>query len=308
MKNVVVIGAGKIGATVAGLLASTGDYQVTLADRSAEVLASLDRDERIRTVAADVEDSSKLVDLLNGQFAVLNAAPFHLTTRIARGGSRGADALSRFDRGRGEHAPREGARGRCQHRLHPAMRARARLRVHRGLRHGEALRGARQRQAAGRGAAAISLQRAQLQPDLEHGWRHQRILRALRSDRERRAPRGAAAGGEGGVFARRRHLRSVQHLGRARDALRHSRRQGPQSQLPHHPLSGPCRDHARAAQRSAPARPPRCAQGHPGARGADDAAGCGDHLRHRQRPQRVADWSRKPTPTRSTAATWTAGR
>ena len=42
MKNVVVIGAGKIGATVAGLLASTGDYQVTLADRSPEVLDSLD--------------------------------------------------------------------------------------------------------------------------------------------------------------------------------------------------------------------------------------------------------------------------
>jgi saccharopine dehydrogenase-like NADP-dependent oxidoreductase len=34
-------------------------------------------------VVADVEDSSKLVDLLNGQFAVLNAAPFHLTTIIA---------------------------------------------------------------------------------------------------------------------------------------------------------------------------------------------------------------------------------
>ena len=34
MQDVVVIGAGKIGATVAGLLASTGRYQVTLADRS----------------------------------------------------------------------------------------------------------------------------------------------------------------------------------------------------------------------------------------------------------------------------------
>jgi saccharopine dehydrogenase-like NADP-dependent oxidoreductase len=45
MKDVVVIGAGKIGATVAGLLVSTGDYQVTLADRSPEVLGSLDRDE-----------------------------------------------------------------------------------------------------------------------------------------------------------------------------------------------------------------------------------------------------------------------
>ena len=34
MKGVVVIGAGKIGATVAGLLASTGDYQVTLSKAS----------------------------------------------------------------------------------------------------------------------------------------------------------------------------------------------------------------------------------------------------------------------------------
>jgi saccharopine dehydrogenase-like NADP-dependent oxidoreductase len=83
MKDVVVIGAGKIGATIAGLLASTGDYQITLADRSPEVLGRLDRDERIRTVSADVEDSPKLVHLLNGRFAVLNAAPFHLTTIIA---------------------------------------------------------------------------------------------------------------------------------------------------------------------------------------------------------------------------------
>src|SRR5580704_6092042 len=54
MKDVVVIGAGKIGATVAGLLTPTGDYQVTLADRSPEVLGNLDRGERIRIVAADV--------------------------------------------------------------------------------------------------------------------------------------------------------------------------------------------------------------------------------------------------------------
>jgi saccharopine dehydrogenase-like NADP-dependent oxidoreductase len=78
-----VIGAGKIGATVAGLLASTGDYQVTLADRSPEVIGNLDRDERIRIMAADAEDSLKLVDLLNGQFAVLNAAPLSLTKHIA---------------------------------------------------------------------------------------------------------------------------------------------------------------------------------------------------------------------------------
>jgi saccharopine dehydrogenase-like NADP-dependent oxidoreductase len=83
MKDVVVIGAGKIGATVAGLLAATGDYRVSLVDRSLEALDRLDRDERIRVAVADVQDSAKLIDLLNGQFAVLNAAPFHLTTLIA---------------------------------------------------------------------------------------------------------------------------------------------------------------------------------------------------------------------------------
>lgn len=83
MKDVVVIGAGKIGATVAGLLATTEDYQVTLADRSADVLDRLDANNRLRTVVVDVEDSSNLINLLNGQFAVLNAGPFYLTTGIA---------------------------------------------------------------------------------------------------------------------------------------------------------------------------------------------------------------------------------
>ena len=83
MRDVVVIGAGKIGATAAGLLASTSDYQVTLADRSPDVLGRLDRNDRIRAVPADVDDGSKLIDLLNGQFAVLNAGPFYLTTGIA---------------------------------------------------------------------------------------------------------------------------------------------------------------------------------------------------------------------------------
>jgi saccharopine dehydrogenase-like NADP-dependent oxidoreductase len=83
MKDIVVIGAGKIGGATAELLASTQDYQVTLADRSAEVFDRMELDRRVRTVALDAEDSSRLLDLLNGSFAVLNAAPFHLTTRIA---------------------------------------------------------------------------------------------------------------------------------------------------------------------------------------------------------------------------------
>ena len=63
MKDIVMIGAGKIGAIVAGLLASTGDYKVTLADRSPEVLGNLDRDERGRSLHdRPVHVSAKLED------------------------------------------------------------------------------------------------------------------------------------------------------------------------------------------------------------------------------------------------------
>jgi saccharopine dehydrogenase-like NADP-dependent oxidoreductase len=83
MKEIVVIGAGKVGSTVARLLAPTGDYRVTLADLSPEILDRFGRDERIRAVTVDVVDSSELVTLLNRTYAVVNAAPFHLTTQIA---------------------------------------------------------------------------------------------------------------------------------------------------------------------------------------------------------------------------------
>ena len=83
MRDVLVIGAGKIGATVAGLLASSGGYQVTLADRSSEVLDRIAPAEGIRTVRLDVEDAGALLQLLNAHFAAINATPFHLTLPIA---------------------------------------------------------------------------------------------------------------------------------------------------------------------------------------------------------------------------------
>src|SRR4051812_28761831 len=82
MQNVVVIGAGKIGTTVAGLLADAG-YRVTLTDRSQAMLDRVERHDRIRCVPLNVENSADLLQLLNDHFAVVNAAPFHLTLRIA---------------------------------------------------------------------------------------------------------------------------------------------------------------------------------------------------------------------------------
>lgn len=43
MKEIVVVGAGKIGATIADLLASTGEYAVTVVDRSQAQLDALNQ-------------------------------------------------------------------------------------------------------------------------------------------------------------------------------------------------------------------------------------------------------------------------
>lgn len=83
MKEIVIIGAGKIGSTIARLLAHSGDYRVTVADRSAEQLAAIEPHKAVSTNAVDIADKAALVSLLKGKFAVLSAAPYHLTVAIA---------------------------------------------------------------------------------------------------------------------------------------------------------------------------------------------------------------------------------
>lgn len=81
MKHIVVAGAGKIGVTIADMLAASGDYRVTLADRAVGRFAGLHPS--IQTQAVDVTDPRALNALLKGSFAVLSAVPFNLTGDIA---------------------------------------------------------------------------------------------------------------------------------------------------------------------------------------------------------------------------------
>ena len=83
MKDVAVIGAGKIGSMIADLLGRSGDYRVTMVDRSADQFARLETSAPFKGVEMDVLDQRALTDLLRGKFAVLSAAPYHLTTRVA---------------------------------------------------------------------------------------------------------------------------------------------------------------------------------------------------------------------------------
>jgi saccharopine dehydrogenase-like NADP-dependent oxidoreductase len=83
MKKILVVGAGKIGSMIAELLGSCGDYAVTVMDRSPQQLDRLETTLPITKIATDIADGEKLRRLLEGQFAVLSAAPYHATRLVA---------------------------------------------------------------------------------------------------------------------------------------------------------------------------------------------------------------------------------
>ncbi|MGH3974253.1 MAG: saccharopine dehydrogenase family protein [Pseudonocardiaceae bacterium] len=78
-----VVGAGKIGTAIASLLASPPDYDVTVLDRSEQALRTAGG-LGVRTVQGDISDTALLGRLASSHDMVLSAAPFHLTTSVAR--------------------------------------------------------------------------------------------------------------------------------------------------------------------------------------------------------------------------------
>jgi len=85
MREIVVIGAGHIGAEIAALLGACGDYRVVVADRSDQQLAQLEVRPRVEPKLLDVTDAAALGAALGGAFAVVSAAPYHLTYAVAQG-------------------------------------------------------------------------------------------------------------------------------------------------------------------------------------------------------------------------------
>jgi saccharopine dehydrogenase-like NADP-dependent oxidoreductase len=81
--SILVVGAGKIGGTIADMLRLTGDYTVTVADRSAAALEALART-GIATLELDIADTVALRAAMKGRYAVLSAAPYHLTGHVAQ--------------------------------------------------------------------------------------------------------------------------------------------------------------------------------------------------------------------------------
>src|SRR5215208_6316033 len=84
MNSILIVGAGKIGATIADMLHDTGDYAVTVADHSAGALDAV-AERGIATLELDVGDAVALQSAVKGRYAVLSAAPYHLTGHVAQG-------------------------------------------------------------------------------------------------------------------------------------------------------------------------------------------------------------------------------
>ncbi len=83
MQPVVIVGAGKIGITIAALLLRSGSYEVRMVDQDAARLASVPDHAHLSRHAIDPAAKEGLASVLRGAFAVMSAVPYHATGRIA---------------------------------------------------------------------------------------------------------------------------------------------------------------------------------------------------------------------------------
>ena len=82
IRDVLVLGAGKIGAAIVELLAATGDYRIAIADRDKALLGRLPGREAEPRLA-DVTDAAALRELMRGKQAVISALPYFPNARVA---------------------------------------------------------------------------------------------------------------------------------------------------------------------------------------------------------------------------------
>lgn len=81
MKNVMLVGGGKIGFAIAEFLSGSGDYRVTVADRDAAALARMPQSVERRKVV--IENPEHFAREIAGHDIVLSATPYYLNAIIA---------------------------------------------------------------------------------------------------------------------------------------------------------------------------------------------------------------------------------
>ena len=83
MKNILVVGAGHIGTMIAELLVGSGDYKVTVLDASHDSLLAIAKKPNLDTLVLSATDGAALRAAMHGRFAVISAAPYSVTSKVA---------------------------------------------------------------------------------------------------------------------------------------------------------------------------------------------------------------------------------
>jgi saccharopine dehydrogenase-like NADP-dependent oxidoreductase len=94
MHKVLILGAGKIGALISGLLAESGDYEVTLGDveaSAAEAVVKAHGSRGLRAVALDASDPKALDHHfgINKPQAVISSLPYYCNPAVAKAARKG---------------------------------------------------------------------------------------------------------------------------------------------------------------------------------------------------------------------------
>jgi saccharopine dehydrogenase-like NADP-dependent oxidoreductase len=83
MTPLILLGAGKIGETIAQFLHGSGDYELTVADQDPARLVPIAA-LGLKTTRADFGDARALATLIGGNAMVISACPYYLTPAIAQ--------------------------------------------------------------------------------------------------------------------------------------------------------------------------------------------------------------------------------
>jgi saccharopine dehydrogenase-like NADP-dependent oxidoreductase len=83
MQRVLLVGAGKIGGTIASFLSRVGDYDVLVADADAASLRRVAEAAKVETVKLSADDSDALRKAASGRGAIVSATSFALNPAIA---------------------------------------------------------------------------------------------------------------------------------------------------------------------------------------------------------------------------------
>ena len=87
MKNVLLVGGGKIGIAITEFLTATGEYRLTVADRDPRSLERMPA-KNVTLKEVSVTDSSAFARVVEGHDIVLAATPFDLTPSVAAAASK----------------------------------------------------------------------------------------------------------------------------------------------------------------------------------------------------------------------------